>query len=209
MTLIFFGLDQRVQSKSVKRVAIIRRFIQLYKHTYFYLLLLGFFLASSLVQLRKEAMPKQAYTWPKEAIQVDSSLIKSVEYTIGGVPHDRLVYNKELGMWQTDESFLSGAFGQAVAECVAAPNARVCVFARRRCRVFRRDQQSRSFAARVRVGRAQACKLHGQCWTDFAGQSAACAVADCMVSVPARVPHFQGRAHVGRVPQSFECSRMH
>ena len=70
-------------------------------------------------------MPKQAYTWPKEAIQADSSLIKSVEYTIGGVPHDRLVYNKEIGMWQTDESFLSGAFGQEVAECVAAPNARL------------------------------------------------------------------------------------
>ena len=70
-------------------------------------------------------MPKRAYKWPKESIQVDSSLIKSVSYEIGGVPHDQLVYNKELGVWQTDASFTSGAFGQRVAECVAAPNARL------------------------------------------------------------------------------------
>lgn len=62
---------------------------------------------------------------PKQAYKVDSSLIKSVCYEIGGVPHDQLVYNKELGMWQTDESFSSGLFGQKVAECVAAPNARL------------------------------------------------------------------------------------
>lgn len=69
-------------------------------------------------------MPERAYT--KEPIHiVDSSLVKSVGITIGGVPHDLLVYNKELGVWQTDESFVSGAFGQTLAACVAAPNARL------------------------------------------------------------------------------------
>ena len=70
----------------VTRVAIIRMQAgALYNYTN--TLVLGSF-THSLVQLRRDAMPKCAYKGPKESILVDSSIIKSVSYEIGGVPHD-------------------------------------------------------------------------------------------------------------------------
>jgi hypothetical protein len=74
-------------------------------------------------------MAKRAYKGLKALKDADSELVHAhglrVEISIGGVAHDKLVYNRELGVWQTDESFSSGAFGQQLAACCAAPDARL------------------------------------------------------------------------------------